>query len=226
MKVRAILLASAVMTASGLWIGSAGAAPIRADMSLQNDAMFEQVQMHGGRGSGGPSGGGGAVSRGSGGPGGGGSAGMSRGAGPGPSGGAMSRAPSFSAGAAMNRSGGPGLNRSGGPGPSRGAVINRDGGNLTGDRVVRGGNWAENRDGRRHDWRGRHRHRGSSFAFGFSPGYDYGYYDYGYSPYYDDDYVAGVADGDAIAECQRRFRSYDLRTQTYLGLDGLRHPCP
>ena len=109
MKGRAILLASAVMTASGLWIGSAGAAPIRADMSLQSDTAFEQVQMHGGRGSGGPSGGGGAVSRGGGGPGGGGSAGMSRGAGPGPSGGAMSRGPSFSAGAAMNDARWPGL---------------------------------------------------------------------------------------------------------------------
>jgi hypothetical protein len=29
-----------------------------------------------------------------------------------------------------------------------------------------------------------------------------------------------------IASCARRFRSYDADTQTYLGRDGLRHPCP
>lgn len=54
---------------------------------------------------------------------------------------------------------------------------------------------------------------------------------YGYSePYvYDDDFVdapAVVGDADAIAYCQQRFRSYDVRTGTYLGYDGLRHPCP
>jgi hypothetical protein len=31
---------------------------------------------------------------------------------------------------------------------------------------------------------------------------------------------------DAIAYCMRRFRSYDPESMTYLGLDGLRHPCP
>jgi hypothetical protein len=36
---------------------------------------------------------------------------------------------------------------------------------------------------------------------------------------------APVAD-DAIAYCMRRFRSYDPVSQTYLGFDGLRHPCP
>src|SRR5262245_15027101 len=113
---RAMLLASAVIAASGLWTGSAGAAPIRADMSLQNDAVFEQVQMHGNK-----------------------VGGISGGA-------AMSRGPSFSSGAAMNRSAG--------PGPSAGAAINRSGGsNWTGNRVISGGNWARNSDGRRFsDW--------------------------------------------------------------------------
>jgi BA14K-like protein len=193
MTVRAMLLASAVMAASGLWTGSAGAAPIRADMSLQSDAVFEQVQMHGGRGSGGIGGGGG----------------MSRGGGPG-----------FSGGAAMNQGGGPGV--------SRGAAINR-GGNWSGNRVISGGNWARNSDGRRFsDWRGRHRFHGSRFAFGFAPGfYDYGYpYDYSYyDDYaYGDDYVAASPGGDS--SCQSRFRSYDPSTGTYLGYDGLRHPCP
>lgn len=31
---------------------------------------------------------------------------------------------------------------------------------------------------------------------------------------------------DAVAYCMQRFRSYDPRTGTYLGYDGLRHPCP
>jgi hypothetical protein len=29
-----------------------------------------------------------------------------------------------------------------------------------------------------------------------------------------------------VAYCQRRFRSYDVRSQTYMGSDGIRHPCP
>ena len=29
-----------------------------------------------------------------------------------------------------------------------------------------------------------------------------------------------------VAYCQRRFRSYDVRSQTYMGSDGARHPCP
>src|SRR5215472_7947727 len=69
MTARAILLASAAMAASGLWAAAAGAAPIRADISLQNNAVFEQVQMHG-RGGGG--GGGGGAGGGGGGAGGGG----------------------------------------------------------------------------------------------------------------------------------------------------------
>ena len=198
MTVRAMLLASAVMAASGLWTASAGAAPIKADMSLQSDAVFEQVQMHGGRGGGGIGGGG-----------------FSRGGGSFGGGAAMSRGPSFSGSGAMARGAGPGF--------SRGAAINR-GGNWSGNRVISGGNWAANRDGRRFsDWRGHHRFRGSRFAFGFAPGfYDYGYpYDYGYyDDYaYGDDYVAG-------GDCQSRFRSYDPSTGTYLGYDGLRHPCP
>ena len=31
---------------------------------------------------------------------------------------------------------------------------------------------------------------------------------------------------DATAYCMRRFRSYDPVSGTYLGFDGLRHPCP
>jgi hypothetical protein len=39
-----------------------------------------------------------------------------------------------------------------------------------------------------------------------------------YYPYY--------APDDAVAYCMRRFRSYDPVSGTYLGYDGLRHPCP
>jgi hypothetical protein len=40
--------------------------------------------------------------------------------------------------------------------------------------------------------------------------------------------VAGYAPppGDAVAYCMQRFRSYDPASGTYLGYDGLRHPCP
>jgi hypothetical protein len=201
---RAILLASAAMAASGLWTACASAAPIRADMSLQNNAVFEQVQMReGGRGGGGI-GGGAAFSRGGG---------------------------SIGGSAAMSRGAGPAFN---------GAAINRGAGsNFTGNRVVQGGNWDGRRfsdDGRRfNDGRFRRGFRGPGFAFGFGPAYyDYGYYPYDDYGYYDDyayggnNYVAvapGGAGGD-VAYCESRFRSYDPSTGTYLGYDGLRHPCP
>lgn len=39
--------------------------------------------------------------------------------------------------------------------------------------------------------------------------------------------VAGEAQRrDAIGYCMQRFRSYDPESQTYVGRDGLRHPCP
>jgi hypothetical protein len=46
-----------------------------------------------------------------------------------------------------------------------------------------------------------------------------GYYitSYGYSP---------NQGGGNVGYCMRRFRSYDPRSGTYLGLDGLRHHCP
>jgi hypothetical protein len=62
-------------------------------------------------------------------------------------------------------------------------------------------------------------------------GYDYdyapGYYSYGYDPgygYASPGYV--TAPPDANAYCASRFRSYDPASGTYLGYDGLRHPCP
>ena len=68
-------------------------------------------------------------------------------------------------------------------------------------------------------------------------GYDYGpgYYDPGYPaplaspPVYEGRSVAVGPDtgaSDSIAYCQQRFRSYDPSSGTYLGFDGIRHPCP
>jgi len=64
----------------------------------------------------------------------------------------------------------------------------------------------------------------------WAPGYYGGYYDaypgyvYGPPAY---GYTAGpvVAGGDT-AYCAARFHSYNPATGTYLGYDGLRHPCP
>jgi hypothetical protein len=80
----------------------------------------------------------------------------------------------------------------------------------------------------------------SYYGYGYSPsyysyGYDPGYYGYGYDPgnygYYDYGYVApgghvAAAPGRDAAYCVQRFRSYDSASGTYLGYDGLRHPCP
>lgn len=92
-------------------------------------------------------------------------------------------------------------------------------------------------------WNGRPwRHRHSGFWPGFAAGaaigglgsyayYGGGYYDdpyyYGDS-YYDEPTVAVVPDsgGDSVAYCAQRYRSYDPASGTYLGYDGLRHPCP
>jgi hypothetical protein len=61
----------------------------------------------------------------------------------------------------------------------------------------------------------------------YSSGYDPGYYD---DTYYDDSAVVAVAPApvgdDAVAYCTQTYRSYDLASGTYLGFDGLRHPCP
>jgi hypothetical protein len=206
-----MLLASAVIAVSGFSIGSAGAAPIRADLSLDHgDALLQQVQM---RGHGGGGGGGGGAMRSGGGPGGGGFS-MSRG------GGAPGGAP-MAGGAAINRGGGGNFTGN--------RVV--QGGNFTGNRVIQGGNWDGRRDGRRDfsDRRFRRGFRGPGFAFGFGPSYyDYGYYPYDDYGYYDDysygDYYA--APGNSVTYCEQRYRSYDPSTGTYLGYDGLRHPCP
>jgi hypothetical protein len=86
-------------------------------------------------------------------------------------------------------------------------------------------------------WHGHHGgHRGGGWggaAAGFAAGAIIGgalgaatsrpyYYDYG-PGYYDYGYARG---GNAVAYCSQRYRSYDPASGTYLGYDGLRHPCP
>jgi hypothetical protein len=64
--------------------------------------------------------------------------------------------------------------------------------------------------------------------------YGYGGYYGGGPAYYDDQYdvddgavaVAPAPGGDDAGYCAQRFRSYDPGSGTYLGNDGLRHPCP
>jgi hypothetical protein len=54
-----------------------------------------------------------------------------------------------------------------------------------------------------------------------------GYPSYGYAPAYGTSYgPAAYGASDAVAECARRFRSYDPASQTYLSYSGQRVPCP
>jgi hypothetical protein len=68
---------------------------------------------------------------------------------------------------------------------------------------------------------------GSGYGAGYyGYGYDPGYYSYGYDPGYNSyGYDYGYADRD-VTYCEQRYRSYDPASGTYLGYDGLRHPCP
>ncbi|MBN9013152.1 MAG: BA14K family protein [Rhizobiales bacterium] len=98
-----------------------------------------------------------------------------------------------------------------------------------------GGGW--HGGGRPSGWHGGHHHRRGGFWPGFGTGViiggalsgPYGYYGYGPGYYDDDDYVdapAVTVDSGSVAYCKQRFKSYDVRTGTYLGYDGQRHPCP
>jgi hypothetical protein len=67
-----------------------------------------------------------------------------------------------------------------------------------------------------------------SYAYYGGPGYYApGYYG---DQYYDDSAVVSVAPApagdDAVAYCMQTYGSYDPASGTYLGYDGLRHPCP
>ena len=53
-------------------------------------------------------------------------------------------------------------------------------------------------------------------GYGYGPGYAYG--PPAYAPVY--------GGGDEVRYCMSRFKSYDPGSGTYLGYDGMRHPCP
>jgi hypothetical protein len=87
-----------------------------------------------------------------------------------------------------------------------------------------GGAWSGHRH--RHH-RHHHHHFGGFFPFGgtyASSYYGPSYYDDTY--YYDEPVVAVAPGGDDVAYCRQKYRSYDVRTGTFLGFDGRRHPCP
>jgi len=133
-------------------------------------------------------------------------------------------------------------------GRGRGAAnVNRSGGQRFSGRSGGGDRWSGNTGTRwsgGNNWRGRDGNwSGRRWAGrgnrGWGPGVSvaiaapyygaYAYDYYGYDDYaYDNGYVAVVpdSDADAVAYCMQRFRSYDPASGTYLGYDGLRHPCP
>ena len=57
------------------------------------------------------------------------------------------------------------------------------------------------------------------------PGYSEPVYSDQSAPY-DDAGPQVVNGGDSTAYCEQTYRSYDPASGTYLGYDGLRHPCP
>ncbi|MEO6381901.1 MAG: BA14K family protein [Nitrobacter sp.] len=133
-------------------------------------------------------------------------------------GGHMSRG-SGGGGGHMSRGGGGGGRHMGGGGGGR--------------HMAGGGGW---QGGGHHGggWRGGHR---GGFYPGFVAGTAIGigsafadpyYYDDGAYGYYDDGPAveAVPSGGDDVAYCQQRFQSYDISSGTYLGYDGMRHPCP
>jgi hypothetical protein len=75
-----------------------------------------------------------------------------------------------------------------------------------------------------------HHHHHHHHHHGFGPGFALGVIGgaLGAAPYYAPPPPPAYYDepDDAVAYCERRYRSYDPRTGTYLGYDGYRHPCP
>lgn len=65
---------------------------------------------------------------------------------------------------------------------------------------------------------------GGAMQQGYYPSDSYVYSDPG--PAYDNAGPQVVEEGDATTYCERTYRSYDPVSGTYLGYDGLRHPCP
>ena len=133
--------------------------------------------------------------------------------------------------------------RAGGPAPTTNFGANAQAGRPTGGAWTGGNRTAWTGGGRTGEWRG-DRDRGGRWWPGVAAGAAIGgalaagdayayyggpdYYDYPYDYGYDEG-VAAVpvpVGGDSVAYCEQRYRSYDPASGTYLGFDGLRHPCP
>ena len=159
-------------------------------------------------------------------------------------------------GGGMRAGGGGGAMRAGGLGGGgavRGASFNR-GGAIAGSRVGNAGSFARasnpiaGRPGNRPGWDGGWAGGGwggygwgaaaavgAGLAYGASTDYcdpyyaSSGYCNYGYGSYQPAYGTAAATYGnssDAIADCARRFRSYDPASQTYLSYSGQRVSCP
>ena len=110
--------------------------------------------------------------------------------------------------------------RPGRPGVGGPGVGNRPG---WGNRPGYGGGWAGYRPGYGWGAAAAAGAVGAGLAYGSGYGYGdpyYGAYGYNYAD------VAATAPTDAIAECARRFKTYDPGTQTYIRRPGERASCP
>jgi hypothetical protein len=116
-----------------------------------------------------------------------------------------------------------------------GRVGSVSGGNFTGHGSGQFAQGGHHGDHERHRGYG----RGVGFAGGFAAGSALGYgYGGSYDPYYyNDGYAYNDPGYDGYSDsvipssadpsyCAQRYRSYDPASGTYLGRDGLRHPCP
>ena len=146
----------------------------------------------------------------------------------------------FRGGGGGGFAGNPGPRFSGGGGSAMSRAIVGGGGGPRpgpGPRPGGGGNWHGGGGGHWHGGGGHHHRRyyprygfGTGLLIGGALGSSYGYYGtpYGYydDGYYDEPVVAVAPGGDDVEYCKRRFKSYDVRSGTYLGYDGKRHACP
>jgi BA14K-like protein len=69
-----------------------------------------------------------------------------------------------------------------------------------------------------------------TIGWGYVPPFGLGF-DWKYPYFYEEDYQPAppplaVTPPEVRRSCAQRFRSYDPLSETYLGYDGLRHPCP
>ena len=93
--------------------------------------------------------------------------------------------------------------------------------NFNGGNWNNNNGWNNNKHHRRHNNNNNWPYYGLAFGLGYGLGYGGGY---GYNDgYYGNRYYSGG--GDHVQWCLNRYRSYNPRTDTYMGYDGYRHRC-